>query len=52
MEVKFWDVRTGQELLGLRRHSTPVTVIEFAANGKVLVTGGEGQLAVWDARSE
>ena len=51
-EVKFWDMRTGQELLGLRRHSTPVTVVEFAANGKVLVTGGDGQLAVWDARSE
>lgn len=51
-EVKFWDLRTGQELLSLRRHSTPVTVIEFAANGKLLVTGGEGQLAVWDARSE
>ncbi len=51
-EVKFWDLRTGQELLGIRRHSTPVTVIEFAAGGKVLVTGGDGQLAVWDARSE
>jgi WD40 repeat protein len=50
-EVKFWDLRTGAELLGLRRHSTPVTVVEFAANGKLLVTGGDGQLAVWDARN-
>lgn len=49
-EVKFWDVRTGMELIGLRRHSTPVTVIEFAANGKLLVTAGAGQFAVWDAR--
>ena len=51
-EVKFWDLRTGQELLGLRRHCTAVTVIEFSASGKVLVTAGEGQLAVWDARPE
>ncbi len=49
-EVKFWDSSTGTELLGLRRHSRPVTVVEFAASGKVLVTGGDGQLAVWDAR--
>ncbi|MCI0700079.1 MAG: serine/threonine-protein kinase [Planctomycetia bacterium] len=49
-EVKFWDMRTGQELIGLRRHSTAVTVIEFAASGKFLVTGGEGQVAIWDAR--
>jgi WD40 repeat protein len=49
-EVKFWDLRTGQELLGLRRHSTAVTEIEFAAGGRVLVTAGEGQFAIWDAR--
>ena len=48
--AEFWDLRTGQELFGLRRHATPVTVIEFAAGGKLLVTAGEGQLAVWDAR--
>lgn len=51
-EVKFWDLRTAQELFGLRRHSTPVTVIEFSADGKLLVTGGEGQVAVWDTRPE
>jgi serine/threonine protein kinase/WD40 repeat protein len=49
-EVKFWDARTGVELLGLRRHSTPVTIIEFGGDGKVLITAGEGQFAVWDAR--
>jgi hypothetical protein len=49
-EVKFWDLRTGQELFGLRRHSTAVTVIEFAGSGRLLVTAGEGQFAVWDAR--
>jgi WD40 repeat protein len=49
-EVKFWDLRTGQELLGLRRHSTAVTAIAFSGNGKLLVTAGENQYAVWDAR--
>ena len=51
-EVKFWDLRSGRELFGFRRHSVAVTVIEFAADGNLLVTGGEGQVAVWDARSE
>jgi WD40 repeat protein len=51
-DVKFWDPRSGQELFGIRRHSVPVTVIEFAVGGKLLVTGGAGQFAVWDARSE
>jgi len=49
-EVKFWDLRTGVELLSLRRHSTSVRVIEFASEGNLLVTGGDGELAVWDAR--
>jgi WD40 repeat protein len=29
-ETRFWDVRTGQELINLRRHTIPVTLIEFA----------------------
>lgn len=49
-EVKFWDLRTGVELFSLRRHSTAVTVIEFASHARVLVTGGDGQFALWDAR--
>ena len=49
-EVKFWDLRTGQELLGLRRHSVPVTVIAFSGDGKLLITAGADQYAVWDAR--
>lgn len=49
-EVRFWDLKAGVELFGLRRHSVAVTVIEFAADGKYMVTGGDGQVAVWDAR--
>ncbi|MBP3954140.1 protein kinase [Gemmata sp. G18] len=49
-EVVFWDLKTGQDLFAFQRHSTPVTVIEFATDGKFMVTGGDGQIAVWDAR--
>jgi serine/threonine protein kinase/WD40 repeat protein len=49
-EVKFWDLRTGQELMGLRRHAAPVTTVAFSANGKVLLTAGGHEYAVWDAR--
>jgi len=48
-EVRFWDARTGQEMMSFRRHSVPVTQIEFSQNGKLLVTGGRGQLAFWEA---
>jgi WD40 repeat protein len=36
----------------MRRHTSAVTHIEFAANGKLLVTAGDGHLALWDARGE
>ncbi len=49
-EVAFWDLKSGQDLFAFRRHSTPVTAIEFSADGKFMVTGGDGQIAVWDAR--
>ena len=48
-EVKFWDIRSGLELMSVRRHVGPVTVMEFAAKGKLLVTGGTGQMAFWEA---
>ena len=49
-EVRFWDSRTGTELMSLRRHSSAVTVVEFSIDGRALVTAGDGQFAVWDAR--
>lgn len=49
-EVRFWDLKAGVELYAVRRHSTTVTVIEFAGDGKLMLTGAEGQLAVWDSR--
>ena len=44
-------VRAGLEVLGMRRHSGPVMLIEFSSNGKLLVTAGT-QVAVWNANKE
>jgi WD40 repeat protein len=48
-EVKVWEADTGKELLTInRKHDVPLVM--FAADGKRLVTQGEGKtLKVWDA---
>lgn len=53
-EVKFWDLRTGQELFGMKTHTGPVTVLAFSADGRKLFTGGtsrdgRGEFMIWDA---
>jgi hypothetical protein len=50
-------MRTGLELVGLRRHTGPVTVAEFTADGRRLLTagvtaGGRGELAFWEAAKD
>jgi WD40 repeat protein len=47
-EVKFWDLRTGLELMSFNRHTGPVTIVEFAKDGKLLVTGSRGQIGFWE----
>ena len=55
-DVKLWDLRTGQELIELRRHNGPVIVAEFAPNGRLMLTGGMtaggGELTFWEADRE
>jgi len=53
-EVKFWSLRTGQELFGMNRHTGPVTLLAFSADGRRLITGGSsrqgrGEYAIWNA---
>jgi WD40 repeat protein len=56
-DVKLWDLRTGQELIGLRRHAGPILFAEFSGEGRLLITGGidansRGEIAFWDAAPE
>lgn len=53
-EVKFWDLRTAQELFGLTPHTGPVRVIVFAPDGQRLLSGGAsltggGEFLIWPA---
>jgi hypothetical protein len=48
-------LRTGQELIGLRRHAGPVLAAEFSGDGRLLITGSaaphnRGELAFWDTK--
>lgn len=56
-EVKLWDLTSGLELFGLKRHNGPVLAAEFSADGRLLLTGGRapggrGELVYWDALKE
>src|SRR5262249_52928237 len=48
-EVKLWDVVTGRERANLWAHEQPVYALAFAADGKMLATGGTGStVRLWD----
>jgi WD40 repeat protein len=50
--VRLWDARTGEELMRLPGHTTPVKGIAFNPDGTRLATvGSEGWLKVWDTRT-
>jgi WD40 repeat protein len=55
-EVRFWDLRTGQELIAATRHRGPVFAAEFSGDSRFLLSGsglrGRGELAFWDAEVE
>jgi WD40 repeat protein/tRNA A-37 threonylcarbamoyl transferase component Bud32 len=54
-EVKVWDVRTGQELLTLRRRSGHLHGVAFSPDGRRLAAASEaapgfpGEVKVWEA---
>lgn len=46
-DIKLWDVGTGELKRTLRGHSNWVGSIAFAADGKVLVSGGSDGVRLW-----
>ena len=47
-----WNLTTGKEMPPFRGHQAWVGAVEFSANGKVLVTGGQDTTAfVWDGKA-
>jgi len=47
--LRVWDLRSGQESVGLRGHDHPVTLVAFSPDGRLAAsTDTSGALIVWD----
>jgi len=50
--IKIWDVATGQDRLELIGHTAAVKSIEFAPDGRLLISGGgDGAVRIWDLQT-
>src|SRR5262249_8713365 len=49
--VKVWDARTGQEVLALKGHTSPVHSVAFSPDGKRLTTTDVVRTLGWDAQT-
>jgi len=47
-KVRLWAVDTGKEIGRLEGHTTPIASVAFAPDGKLLASGGQDGLVVWD----
>jgi WD40 repeat protein/serine/threonine protein kinase len=47
--AKVWDAKTGKLLHTLEGHADKVFSVAYDRDGKVLATGGESQVILWDA---
>jgi WD40 repeat protein len=46
--IFIWDVASGEKQAELRGHESHVRSLEFSRDGKVLVSGGDSTVRVWD----
>lgn len=47
--LKVWDLRTGKLLQTLSEHYEPITLVQFADQGKTLISRGlSGKIVLWD----
>jgi len=51
-ELKTWNMSTGEEKLSINVSSGPVTSVESSDDGKMIITGGDGLIKIWDAKSK
>jgi WD40 repeat protein len=52
--VKVWNATTGEEILGLKGHTSQIACVAFSADGRRLASAAEkldlpGEIKVWDA---
>jgi WD40 repeat protein len=49
--IRVWDLTTGKVLFTRKSAGTPVTAMALSPDGRLLVTGSETTVEVWDAES-
>ena len=50
--IKIWDVTTGQDRLELIGHTASVKTVQFAPDGRSLISGGgDGAVRIWDLQT-
>lgn len=49
--VRIWEATGGKSIKELKGHTAPIRCIVFSPNGKVMVTGSDAEMKLWDAET-